>query len=119
MGSLAATRYVTKVVTSSAILLATVLCFAVSSQAAKNVATPISAGPPGLVFNLEGHTGVSQFVAFLPDGQRLVSSARDGTPVLGCGLWDDEVALEAQRDRGRSRGRVRDCDCVGRKSVFD
>jgi len=78
MGSFPATRHVTRVVTSSTILLATALCSAVSGQAAKIAPTPISAGPPGLVFNLEGHTGVSQFVAFLPDGQRLVSSARDG-----------------------------------------
>ena len=83
MGSFSGTRYVAKVVASNAILLTTALCCAVNGQTAKNVATPISAGPPGLVFNLEGHTGVSQFVAFLPDGQRLVSSARDGVR-----FWD-------------------------------
>lgn len=43
--------------------------------------TPLSDGPPGHVSTLKGLGGVSQFIAFLPDGKHVASSARGGTRV--------------------------------------
>jgi WD40 repeat protein/tetratricopeptide (TPR) repeat protein len=61
--------------------------FYVADARAFDGTTPLPDGPPGEVLTLEGHTSVTQFVSFLPDGRHLVTSGRPGLLV-----WDVKEA---------------------------
>jgi hypothetical protein len=52
-----------------------------------------------------GHTGRVVWVAFLPDGRRMVSCGRDG-PIVGCGDRPGDPLLPRQWYRPRLRGRL-------------